>query len=60
MAASGRKVFYTIGGKGLKPETNFKNVAPGRFTKASRSHKCILQRQTRVHADLTDTRLVDI
>lgn len=35
----GRKVFYVLGGLGLKPDRDFKIVSPGKFTKGSRNHK---------------------
>lgn len=35
----GRKVSYVIGGMGKKPDTNFKNVSAGKFTR----HKRILR-----------------
>jgi hypothetical protein len=53
----GRKVTYKIGGKGDKPETNFKNVSPGRFTKKTRCMEIILGNQTRINNDLWDNTL---
>ncbi len=53
----GRKVTYKIGGKGDKPETGFRNVSPGRFTKPSRGLKLILSSQTRINKDIADNTL---
>ena len=36
---AGAKVFYTIGGQGMKPDKYIKMVSPGRFTKGSRNAK---------------------
>lgn len=35
----GAKVSYVLGGRGLKPDTHYRMVSPGRFTKASRNAK---------------------
>lgn len=53
----GRKQFYTVGGRGLKPDSGYKNVAPGKFTKASTNRKFILGNQTRINADLANNTL---
>jgi hypothetical protein len=34
-----RKTFFTVGGRGLKPDVEVKNVSGGRFTKKVRKHK---------------------
>lgn len=36
-----RKVFFTVGGRGLKPDVDVRNVSGGRFTKKVRKHKAI-------------------
>lgn len=34
-----RKVYFTIGGRGLSPDVDVKNVSAGKFTKNSRGIK---------------------
>jgi len=52
------KVSFVLGGMGMKPDKNFKQTSPGRFTKSSRCMKPILSNQTRINdIDMTDTRL---
>jgi hypothetical protein len=36
-----RKVFFTVGGRGLKPDVDVRNVSGGRFTKKVRKHKAV-------------------
>ena len=53
------KVSFILGGMGMKPDKNFKNVSPGRFNKASRCLKPILGNQTRINdLDMLNTTLV--
>lgn len=40
-----RKVFFTVGGRGLKPDIDVRNVSGGRFTKKVRKHKAIRNNQ---------------
>lgn len=42
----GAKTSYILGGRGLKPDTHYKNVSPGRFTKASRNAKVVRSSKT--------------
>ncbi len=57
---AGRKVFYIVGGRGLKPDTGYRSAAPGKFTKGSRNKKPILGNQTRINYDISDNRLTTI
>lgn len=54
---AGRKIFYRVGGRGLKPDTGFRSAAPGKFTKGRRNKKPILGNQTRVNYDITNNTL---
>lgn len=36
-----RKVYFTTGGRGLKPDIDVRNVSGGRFTKKVRKHKAV-------------------
>lgn len=36
-----RKVYFTTGGRGLKPDVDVRNVSGGRFTKKVRKHKAV-------------------
>jgi hypothetical protein len=40
-----RKVFFTIGGRGLKPDVDVRNVSGGSFTKKVRKHKAVRNSQ---------------
>lgn len=37
-----RKVFFTIGGMGLKPDKGVRNVSAGAYTKKSRGLKALI------------------
>lgn len=50
-----RKVFFTIGGRGLKPDVDVKNVSGGRFTKKVRKMKAL-----RAHPYLQNVKKEDI
>ena len=36
-----RKVYFTVGGRGLKPDVEVRNVSGGSFTKKVRKHKAV-------------------
>ena len=36
-----RKVYFTVGGRGLKPDLDVRNVSGGRFNKKVRKHKAV-------------------
>jgi hypothetical protein len=60
---AGRKVFYTIGGRGKKTVEDggfYRNVAPGKFTKGSTNRKPILTNQTRINSSMIDITLNEI
>ncbi len=40
-----RKVYFTIGGRGLKPDMDVRNVSGGRFNKKIRKHKAVRNSQ---------------
>jgi hypothetical protein len=40
-----RKVFFTVGGRGLKPDVEVRNVSGGRFSKKVRKHKAVRNTQ---------------
>lgn len=47
-----RKVFFTVGGRGLKPDVDVRNVSAGKFTKKIRKHKAL--RTTQVIQQFTE------
>lgn len=53
----GNKTFFTVGGKGKKPDEDFRHATAKRFTKGIRGTKPILAYQTRINSKLTDNRL---
>lgn len=57
---AGNKIFFTVGGMGLKPDRNIKNVAPGNFSKGSTGRKAIKGHQTRIHDDMTNNSLINL
>jgi hypothetical protein len=40
-----RKVYFTVGGRGLKPDLDVRNVSGGRFSKKVRKHKAVRNSQ---------------
>jgi len=40
-----RKVYFTVGGRGLKPDVDVRNVSGGRFSKKVRKHKAVRNSQ---------------
>lgn len=36
-----RKIYFTTGGRGLKPDIEVRNVSGGKFTKKVRKHKAV-------------------
>jgi hypothetical protein len=40
-----RKVYFTVGGRGLKPDIDVRNVSGGRFSKKVRKHKAVRNSQ---------------
>lgn len=40
-----RKVYFTVGGRGLKPDLDVRNVSGGRFNKKVRKHKAVRNNQ---------------
>jgi hypothetical protein len=50
-----RKVFFTIGGRGLKPDVDVRNVSGGRFTKKVRKMKAL-----RAHPYLVNVKKEDV
>ena len=39
-----RKVYFTVGGMGLKPDKDFKIVSPGNFSKSKRGTKASISK----------------
>ena len=40
-----RKVYFIVGGRGLKPDIDVRNVSGGRFNKKVRKHKAVRNSQ---------------
>jgi hypothetical protein len=40
-----RKVYFTVGGRGLKPDLDVRNVSGGMFNKKIRKHKAVRNSQ---------------
>lgn len=53
----GNKQFFTIGGIGTKPDRDYRQTDPGKFTKAVRGVKPLLSNQTRMNKTLTDNKV---
>ena len=49
-----RKVYFTVGGRGLKPDLDVRNVSGGSFSKKVRKHKAVRNGQfvAQLHLDV--------
>ena len=49
-----RKVYFTVGGRGLKPDLDVRNVSGGMFNKKIRKHKAVRNNQfvAQLHLDV--------
>ena len=53
----GNKVFFTVGGKGKKPDEDFRHTSPKRFTKGTRGTKPLVGHYTRLNKSLANNKI---